>query len=154
MKTFDLSNVVSLLNRLLEARLLGVTRYTHYALMVSGVERLPMANFFTEQASECLRQAQAIGKLLIALNERPSNPVTQPFHEPTGQPLREMLLRTLHGERQVLEMCLGLQSDRCASSNCLRILAEEMVAKSMLNTEQLQLMLKAQEQSARALARV
>jgi len=51
-------------------------------------------------------------------------------------------------------MYLALQSDRCASSNCLKTLAEEMIAKSMLNTEQLQLMLKSQEQSARALARV
>ena len=149
MKTFDLSNVVSLLNQLLEARLLGVTRYTHYALMVSGTERITMANFFTAQASECLLQAQSIGKVLIALNERPSL-TPQPFHEPSGQSLREMLLRTLHGERQALEMYQSLQKDRCASSNCLKSLANEMVQKSILSTEQLQLMLNAQEQPARA----
>lgn len=149
MKTFDLSNVVSLLNRLLEARLLGVTRYTHYALMVSGTERLTMANFFTAQASECLFQAQSIGKVLIAFNERPSL-TPQAFHEPSGQSLREILLRALHGERQVLEMYQALQGDRCASSNCLKSLANEMVDKVTLSTEQLQLMLKAQEQPAKS----
>ena len=153
MKTFDLSNVVSLLNRLLEIRLFGVTRYTHYALMVSGTERLAMVNFFTDQANECLRQAQAIGKLLIALNERPSSLMPQAFNEPTGQSLREMLLRTLHGERQVLELYLALQDDRCATSNCLKTLADEMIAESMRSTQQIQLMLKEQEHLARAMAR-
>ena len=148
MKTFDLSNVVTLLNRLLESRLLGVTRYTHYALMVSGTERITMANLFTAQASECLSQAQSIGKVLIALNERPSlNP--QSFNEPSGQSLREMLLRSLHYESQALEMYQALQSDRCASSNCLKSLASEMVHKAILNTDKLQLMLLAQEQPAR-----
>lgn len=151
MKTFDLSNVVSLLNRLLEARLLGVTRYTHYALMVSGTERITMSNFFTAQASECLRQAQAIGKLLIALNERPTL-VPQAFQEPTGQPLREMLLRTLHGERQVLDMYQELQRDRCAKSNCLQSLAGDMVNRTSMTTEQLDTMLQAREQSVRAMA--
>ena len=148
MKTFDLSNVVSLLNRLLEARLLGVTRYTHYALMVSGTERITMANFFTAQASECLFQAQSIGKVLIAFNERPSLS-HQHFQEPSGQSLREMLLRTLHCERQVLEMYQALQQDRCASSNCLKSLASDMASKQVLSIEQLQLMLNAQEQPAR-----
>lgn len=156
MKTFDLSNVVILLNRLLEARLLGVTRYTHYALMASGTERITMANFFTSQASECLVQAQGIGKVLIALNERPSL-VPQSFNEPTGQSLREMLLRTLHYERQILEMYKALQRDRCASSNCFKSLANNMVQKTTLSIEQLQLMLKVHEQPAKsrqAMARV
>lgn len=153
MKTFDLSNVVSLLNRLLEAHLLSVTRYTHYALMVSGTERITMANFFTAQASESLLQAQAIGKVLIALNERPSL-TPQSFHEPSGQSLREMLLRALHCQRQTLEMYQALQSDRCASSNCIKGLASEMVRKTSFNVGQLQVMLNAQEQPVRQALRV
>ena len=100
------------------------------------------------------RLFDAIGKLLIALNERPSHLASEPFHEPTGQSLREMLLRTLHSERQVLDMSLALQRDRGASSSCLKTLAEDMVTQTTLNMHRVKMMLKAQEESARTLSRV
>jgi bacterioferritin len=152
MRQFDLSNVVSLLNELLEARLLGVTRYTHYALMVSGTERITMANFFTAQASECLRQAQAISKLLMALNERPSL-APQPFCEPPQQSIHEMLLRSLHSEHQALGLYQDLQADRCAKINCLQVFAQEMVYQLIADTQRLQALLKTKEQPGRAMGK-
>lgn len=153
MQRFDLSNVVSLLKQLLEDRLLGITRYTHYALMVSGTERITMVNFFTAKASECLRQVQAIGKLLIALNERPGL-ASQSLHEPTQQSLHEMLLRSLHGERQVLAMYQALEALLCTKSNYLQTFAQEMVYQLISDTQRLQAMLDVREQPGYTLGKV
>ncbi len=40
-KEFDQTQVVAVLNEILEAELAGVVRYTHYSLMVFGHNRIP-----------------------------------------------------------------------------------------------------------------
>ena len=41
---------IELLNRILEHELAGVVRYTHYALMVFGYNRIPIAGWLQKQA--------------------------------------------------------------------------------------------------------
>ena len=43
--------VVAVLNRLLEAELAGVVRYTHYSFLVFGFGRIPIVSWLREQAS-------------------------------------------------------------------------------------------------------
>ena len=54
MKTLDVSATISTLNELLKYELAGVVKYTHFALMVTGPNRLSLDKFFKEQAAESL----------------------------------------------------------------------------------------------------
>ena len=97
----QLEQAVSLLNDILAARLDGVIRYTQYSLTASGRDRFTFSNFFTAQTNRSLRQAQETGQILMALNERPR--LSSNFSgEPSRQSTREMLLRSLNYERQLL----------------------------------------------------
>ena len=52
------NEVMEILNKIMEYELSGVVRYTHYALMITGRDRLSLAQFFKDQASESLLHAQ------------------------------------------------------------------------------------------------
>ena len=54
MEKLDTEKTVKILNTILEQELAGVVRYTHYALMVTGPNRLPIVEFMKAQASESL----------------------------------------------------------------------------------------------------
>src|SRR5437762_10441773 len=61
-----------LLNRIMEFELAGVVRYTHYSLMITGPNRIPIVGFMKAQASESLLHAQQVGELLTGLEGHPS----------------------------------------------------------------------------------
>ena len=46
--------IINVLNEIMQYELSGVVRYTHYALMVTGRDRLSLTQFFKEQATESL----------------------------------------------------------------------------------------------------
>jgi bacterioferritin len=52
MAELDKDRAVALLNRILEAELAGVVRYTHYSLLVFGHNRIPIVSWMREQAAE------------------------------------------------------------------------------------------------------
>jgi bacterioferritin len=64
--------VVNVLNRILEAELAGVVRYTHYSFMVFGFSRIPIVSWLRSQADESLVHAQEAGELVTALGGHPS----------------------------------------------------------------------------------
>src|SRR4249920_874835 len=64
--------VVAVLNRLLEAELAGVVRYTHYSFLVFGFSRIPVVSWLREQANESLLHAQQVGEWITALGAYPS----------------------------------------------------------------------------------
>src|SRR5690349_7620980 len=51
MQEMDKEQVVGVLNRLLEAELAGVVRYTHYSLLVFGFGRIPIVSWLRDQAT-------------------------------------------------------------------------------------------------------
>ena len=62
----DKGAVLKTLNRIMEFELAGVVRYTHYALMVYGYNRIPIVEWLKAQATESLdhaRQALALASL-------------------------------------------------------------------------------------------
>ena len=65
------SEVISILNEIMEYELAGVVRYTHSSLMVVGPHRLPIVEFLKEQANESLQHAQQAGELLTGLDGHP-----------------------------------------------------------------------------------
>ena len=50
MKELDKGKTISALNEILKYELAGVVKYTHFALMVTGPNRLSLDKFFKEQA--------------------------------------------------------------------------------------------------------
>ena len=72
MKDLNSNQAISLLNNILEYELAGVVKYTHFALMVTGPNRLILDKFFKGQASESLDHAQQAGELLTGLGGHPS----------------------------------------------------------------------------------
>ena len=68
---YDRKAVLDTLNRIMELELAGAVRYTHYALMVYGYNRLPIVAWLQEQASEGLAHARMAGELCDGLRLHP-----------------------------------------------------------------------------------
>ena len=68
----ETSAVIDVLNRILEAELAGVVRYTHYSFMVYGYGRIPIVKWLREQADESLLHAQLAGEYVTTLGGHPS----------------------------------------------------------------------------------
>ena len=68
----DEKAVVKILNEIMEAELAGVVRYTHYALMVYGHNRIPIVSWLREQATTSLAHANQAGELVTHIGQHPS----------------------------------------------------------------------------------
>ena len=68
----DNDEVIDVLNKILEAELAGVVRYTHYSLMVVGYGRIPIVSWMRGQATESLNHASEAGELITHLGGHPS----------------------------------------------------------------------------------
>jgi bacterioferritin len=71
-RAMDTKAVIKTLNKILEAELAGVVRYTHYSFMVYGYGRIPIVSWLRAQADESLLHAQEAGELVTALDAHPS----------------------------------------------------------------------------------
>ena len=72
MENLDTKKTINILNKIIQYELSGVVRYTHYALMVTGRDRLSLTQFFKDQATEALAHAQQAGELVTGLGGHPS----------------------------------------------------------------------------------
>ena len=91
---YDRKAVLDTLNRIMELELAGAVRYTHYALMVYGYNRLPIVAWLQEQASEGLAHARMAGELVTWLGGHPSlgiGPLLETERHDIGDILRESM---------------------------------------------------------------
>ena len=72
MAELDKDAAVGVLNRILEAELAGVVRYTHYAFLVFGFGRIPIVSWLNAQADESLLHARQAGEWITTLGAYPS----------------------------------------------------------------------------------
>jgi bacterioferritin len=94
MPELNRDRVVELLNRILEAELAGVVRYTHYSFLVYGYNRIPIVSWLREQASESLLHAQQAGEMITHLGAYPSlaiGPLLDSHQRDIGAIMRESL---------------------------------------------------------------
>jgi bacterioferritin len=90
----DRKAVVEVLNRILEAELAGVVRYTHYSFMVYGYNRIPIVAWLREQGIESIGHAQQAGEMITLLGEHPSlsiGKLLETHRHDIGDILREAL---------------------------------------------------------------
>lgn len=68
----DNQKAIEILNRIMELELAGVVRYTHYALMVFGYNRIPIVSWLDGNANESLAHAKKAGEFVTMLGGHPS----------------------------------------------------------------------------------
>ncbi len=110
----DKTAVLNTLNRIMELELAGVVRYTHYALMVYGYNRIPIVDWLREQADEGLVHARTAGELVTWLGGHPSlaiGPLLETHQHDIGAILRESLTHEAHA-LQAYEELLALTEGR------------------------------------------
>src|SRR5437879_6721599 len=131
MSKIDQDQVVTVLNRLLEAELAGVVRYTHYSFLVFGFGRIPIVSWLRDQANESLLHAQQIGEWITALGAYPSLEIG-PLLDSHKHDIGDMLRESLASEGKALELyreLLGLVEGRH--------IALEEFARQMIQAEEM-----------------
>ena len=133
MQPIDTARVVAVLNRLLEAELAGVVRYTHYSFLVFGFGRIPIVSWLRAQADESLVHAQQVGEWITALGAYPSlaiGPLLDSHKTDIGAMLRESLETEAQALRLYRELLAQVEGKSVALEEFSRqmILAEEMHA--------------------------
>jgi bacterioferritin len=103
MAKIDPDKVIAVLNRLLEAELAGVVRYTHYSFLVFGFGRIPIVDWLRAQAAESLTHAQQIGEWITTLGAYPSLEIGK-LLDSHKTDIGAMLRESLETERGALEL--------------------------------------------------
>jgi len=127
---YEKPQVVGILNKILEAELAGVVRYTHYSLMVFGYNRIPIVSWLREQATESMVHATQAGELITALGEHPSLGIGQ-LLESHKHDIGDILREALENERGGLK----LYKDLLAAVEGKSVMLEEY-ARQMVYTEE------------------
>src|ERR687891_269317 len=111
---FDRDAAVALLNQIMEAELAGVVRYTHYALMIFGHNRIPIVSWLRGEASTCLAHANEAGEMVTHFGEHPSLKIGA-LLETEQHSVQDILLESLEAEKAGLALykrLLDLVRDR------------------------------------------
>lgn len=133
--------VVKVLNTILEMELAGVVRYTHYALMIYGYNRIPIVSWLRSQATESLDHANKAGELITHLGGHPSlaiGTLLETHNHDVGDILRESLeheTAALNVYKKLLKLVEG-------SSVMLEEYAREMIYTEELHLGEVDKMLR------------
>ena len=133
--------VVKALNTILEFELAGVVRYTHYALMVFGYNRIPIVSWLRGQAAESLTHADKAGEIITHLGGHPSlsiGPLLETHNHDIGDILRESLAHetaSLNAYKALLKLVEG-------DSVMLEEYAREMIYQEELHIGEVDKMLR------------
>ena len=97
----DTEQMIPVLNNLMKAELAGVVRYTHYSLVITGPNRLPLVEFMKAQASESLLHAQRVGEILTGLGGHPEQGIAT-IEESHDHSLETVLKESIDHEHRAL----------------------------------------------------
>ena len=143
----DRTAATGVLNRIIELELAGVVRYTHYALMVYGYNRLPIVSWLNAQADESLLHARQAGELITSLGGHPSlgiGPLLETHQHDIGDILRESLAHEKEALRAYYELmdCVRDQDVR------LEEYARTLIAEEQTHQDEVDKMLRAPGQTS------
>ena len=141
MKELNTEHTVQVLNQILEQELAGVVRYTHYALMVTGPNRIPLVEFMKQQAAESLAHAQQVGEILTGLDGHPSLKVA-PLEETFRHSIRHILSESLNHEVRAVDLYTELLDTVEGASIYLEEFARTMIGTEELHQMELRKMLR------------
>ena len=141
MHEIDTESVIGVLNRILEAELAGVVRYTHYSFLVFGFGRIPIVSWLRSQANESLLHAQQAGEWITALGAYPSlgiGALLDSHKHDVGSMLRE----SLEEERRALLLYRELLTLVADQSVALEEYARQMIQAEELHAAEVEKMLR------------
>jgi bacterioferritin len=141
MQELDHQKTIDILNSIMEFELAGVVRYTHYSLMVTGPNRIPIVAFFKAQASESLLHAQQVGEILTGLEGHPTLRIA-PMEETFKHTVKDILTESLSHEKKALDMYKSLLSTVTDASIYLEEFARGMIGQEEMHNLELKKMLR------------
>jgi bacterioferritin len=122
----DNTAVMTHLNRILELELAGVVRYTHYAFMIYGYNRIPIVSWMQQQADESMTHARQAGEMITHFGEHPSLAIG-PLLETHKHDIGDILRESLEHEQTVLTVYQELLSLVEGKSVLLEEYARQMI---------------------------
>lgn len=141
MKDLNRDKTIELLKQIMEFELAGVVRYTHYSLMVTGPNRIPIVDFFQTQANESLTHAQQVGEILTGLEGHPSLSIA-PIEETNQHDLHAVLTESLNHEKKALVLYKQLLDVVQEASVYLEEFARGMIGQEELHNIEIKKMLR------------
>lgn len=142
----DTAAVLQTLNRIMEFELAGVVRYTHYALMVFGYNRIPIVKWLNDQADESIGHARQAGELVTWLGGHPSLAIG-PLLETEKHDIGDILRESLAHERATLKAYEELLALTEGKNVRLEEYARELIASEVSHQDEVNKMLRAPGQS-------
>ena len=131
MEQLDTEKVTNILNSIMKYELSGVVRYTHYALMVSGRDRISLKQFFQDQATESLQHATQAGDLVTGLGGHPSLEISI-IEESNKHAAVDLLEESMKHE----QAAIAIYEELLVASEGASIYIEEY-AREMIKTEEI-----------------
>jgi len=125
---FEKDAAIALLNEILETELAGVVRYTHYALMVFGHNRIPITSWLRAEANICLAHANEAGELVTHFGAHPSLKIGA-LLETHKHGINDILLESLEAEKAGLALYKRLLELVCGHSVLLEEYARKMISE-------------------------
>ena len=141
MKELDTEKTIDLLKTIMEFELSGVVRYTHYSLMVTGPNRIPIVQFFQAQANESLLHAQQAGEILTGLEGHPSQKIA-PIEETYQHSVKDLLQESLNHEKKALDLYKNLLATVENASIYIEEYARTMIGQEELHNLEIKKMLR------------
>ena len=137
----DTQRAVAILNRIMEHELAGVVRYTHYALMVYGYNRIPIVSWLKGNADESLAHAHKAGELVTLLGGHPSLKIGT-LLETEKHDVGDILRESLEHEKAAVASYYELLKLREGKSVLLEEYAREMIVGEELHLDEVNKMLR------------
>ncbi len=137
----DKKKVTDCLNELLEHELAGVVRYTHYAFMVFGHNRIPICSWLRSQATESLGHANEIGEHITSLGGHPSLKIGA-LLESNKHRIDDILEESLGHEKKQVELYKSLLKMIQNESVFLEEFARKMISEEEAHISEVEKMLK------------
>jgi bacterioferritin len=132
---------IETLNRIMENELAGVVRYTHYALMVYGYNRIPIVSWLKGNAQQGLDHASRAGELVTLLGGHPSLGIG-PLLETQKHDIGDILRESLEHEKAAIADYYQLLKISEGKSVLLEDFARQMIVEEELHLDEVNKMLR------------
>ena len=136
------TKAIDQLNRIMEIELAGVVRYTHYALMVYGYNRIPIVSWMKSNTDEALAHAHRAGEMVTLFGGHPSLKIGE-LLETEQHDIGDILRESLEHEHVALQAYYDLLSiAQDGQSVLLEEYARELITQEELHQDEVNKMLR------------
>jgi bacterioferritin len=141
MNETEKQTAIDVLNKIMELELAGVVRYSHYALMVFGYNRIPIVSWLKGNGDESLQHAHKAGEFVTMLGGHPSLKIG-PLLETHKHDIGDILRESLEQERTTLDAYYELLKLTEGKSVALEEYSREMILLEEMHLDEVNKMLR------------